>query len=490
MIIETLAVPTIGNEVYTGYPIHPKFEESRNYYAMYPANGCIDATTYCITFVLRDASYYKWAGSALGDPVAETTFTIEKADNAWNAPPSIANWTYGNYREEINSPFSAPRFIEAGASVTYRYIESNEAGEELGEPSEEVPVDAGWYYLVAELSEGGNYKALTGRTHFEILQATNLWEVTPSITSWRFSEYDETVNRPVGRATSGETQFMFYRLDQDGERVGEGVASMEAFRRDTDGEIPAGSYLMYVWVDETRNYTASHAEVPFHVFKAYNQWTTTPTIVRWYYGQYSVENDVPKAVPLYGKAEDVTYSFYLADADGKPTGEEVVGNMNGFRNEDGKVPAGEYILVASLAASDDYEAMRTEILFSILQVNNYWEEAPNITRWNQGTYNAVTNAISGKAAYGQVTFTVKDADGNVQTDLASLKAGTYTLTASVEGTSDYTDLESTIAFVVFSPVGGDENVVAIVASILLGVACLGLISAFIALFIHYKKNYE
>ena len=265
---------------------------------------------------------------------------------------------------------------------------------------------------------------------------------------------------------------------------------MDEFRRESDGKIPAGSYLMCASVENSRNYAALYAEVPFNVLKARNQWTTTPDIVRWHYGQYTADSNTPYAVPLYGKAEDVKFSFYLADENGNPTGDEYPDSMNGLRNADGKVPAGKYILSAVLAESEDFEGLHSNIQFEILQANNYWEEAPTITRWNQGSFDPEINAINGKSAFGEVTFTVKDANGIVQTDLASLKAGVYTLSAFVEGTNNYTQLDSSVTFVVFSPVGGDESVAAIVASILLGVACLGLISAFIALFIHYKKNYS
>ena len=489
-VIETLPVPVIENETYTGSALRPHFESSRLYYAVYPEEGCIDAGEYTVEFILRDTKCYKWAGKPLGVAGVSASFTIDKSENSWIVPLAVANWTYGTYDPLIHSPVSAPRFFDRDATVRYSYIESNAAGEECGEPTVNIPTEAGWYYLVAEIAEGKNYFALTGKTRFQITQATNVWEVTPNITRWRFGEYDDNINRPVGQAISGDTQFTFYRLDQNGDRLGEGVSSLDEFRRESDGKIPAGSYLMCASVENSRNYAALYAEVPFNVLKARNQWTTTPDIVRWHYGQYTADSNTPYAVPLYGKAEDVKFSFYLADENGNPTGDEYPDSMNGLRNADGKVPAGKYILSAVLAESEDFEGLHSNIQFEILQANNYWEEAPTITRWNQGSFDPEINAINGKSAFGEVTFTVKDANGIVQTDLASLKAGVYTLSAFVEGTNNYTQLDSSVTFVVFSPVGGDESVAAIVASILLGVACLGLISAFIALFIHYKKNYS
>ena len=103
---------------------------------------------------------------------------------------------------------------------------------------------------------------------------------------------------------------------------------------------------------------------------------------------------------------------------------------------------------------------------------NGWVEIPNIVRWSEGAYDEKVNVITASALHGTPVFVVYDEEGNIVNDLSELRAGTYTLTAAVEGTSNYSALESSITFTVFEKDSSVLQTIAITVGVVMIVAIL------------------
>lgn len=78
-------------------------------------------------------------------------FHISQANNAWKDELSITGWTYG---EPANAPNASAQF----GTVTYSYCDS-----ENGIYSEQVPTQAGTYWVKAVIEESNNYAGLEQR---------------------------------------------------------------------------------------------------------------------------------------------------------------------------------------------------------------------------------------------------------------------------------------------------------------------------------------
>ncbi len=221
----------------------------------------------------------------------------------------------------------------------------------------------------------------------------------------------------------------------------------------------------------------------FTITPAINRWSTAPRIIEWNWGSFNASINRIVATPYYG-ATDVTFAIYpyTGDADNY-----VYGNAVEFVNDagdtvaefsltsDGELPdwvvdvltdldAGGYELRASVPESADYTGLAGNdrpFKFDVLRAHNVWENAPAVSGWIFGSF---TNEMfaGGSTTYGDLLYTVSDANGNSMTDytaltyqamlgkIGDLPVGDYTLTVYTADSenADYMPVSANFRFTV------------------------------------------
>ena len=121
---------------------------------------------------------------------------------------------------------------------------------------------------------------------------------------------------------------------------------------------------------------------------------------------------------------------------------------------------GTYRVVVELAGNDNYNSASAALEFAISQAINAWTEELSIIGW---IYNDKVNTPTAKAQFGDVTFTYSSEENGTYTNEVPKNAGTYYAKATVEGTENYTGLESTpVAFEIAKAIPAYEKVTGLV----------------------------
>ena len=157
--------------------------------------------------------------------------------------------------------------------------------------------------------------------------------------------------------------------------------------------------------------------------------------------------------------------YTTSGSDGKVTitWQENTGSVDTPKWEDLKsAPStvGTYRVVVELAGNDNYNPASVTLNFVISQATNAWTEELSITGW---TYNEKAKTPTAKAQFGDVIFTYSSEENGTYTNEVPKNAGTYYVKATVEGTENYTGLESTpVAFEIAKAIPAYEKVTGLV----------------------------
>ena len=119
--------------------------------------------------------------------------------------------------------------------------------------------------------------------------------------------------------------------------------------------------------------------------------------------------------------------------------------------------------------------------------------------WSEGRFNRDNNAPVAKAKFGNIYYTILDADGNEvvssvsasdlsASTLNNLDVGNYTLIATVAGTTDYEALRAEAHFAVFEDSVGLTGMIA--ATLVFAVIAIGLAVCAAVLLIRRNKKIE
>ena len=106
---------------------------------------------------------------------------------------------------------------------------------------------------------------------------------------------------------------------------------------------------------------------------------------------------------------------------------------------------GTYKVIASVEADNNYNSASDELTFVISQTENSWVDELSIKDWIYGDKASVPSA---KAQYGEVSFTYSSEKNGTYTREVPKNAGTWYVKATVEGTENYTGLESVVSFTI------------------------------------------
>lgn len=226
--------------------------------------------------------------------------------------------------------------------------------------------------------------------------------------------------------------------------------TFEWFVIDSDGtswlecdEAPknAGKYKVVIKVAADDNYKSGETEVLFNISKADNELIVS--LNDWVYGEKA---NTPSATAKFGDIKNVVYTYSSKE--------------NGKYTTDIPTNAGTWYIKAMLKGTDNYNDVTIIESFNISKAINAWTEELSITGW---TYNDKVNAPTANAQFGDVTFTYSSEENGTYTNEVPKNAGTYYVKATVEGTENYTGLESTpVAFEIAKAIPTYEKVTGLV----------------------------
>ena len=206
----------------------------------------------------------------------------------------------------------------------------------------------------------------------------------------------------------------------------------------------------------------------FRIIQSINTWVETPNVVNWIYGSFDPIVNTITATPLFPSENEVKFSIATDRA-----GANVIEGLESFGFTDGELSdevlkllrelnVGSYYLFARVDKTDNYTALEPSgVTFQVFKAVNMWTDTPHIASWVYGSYSATDNAIKFGSLFGQARIVIKDKDGNVYYDsirlydnLKNAGVGSYTLTAVVDGATNYSALaEYTFNFEIYPKQG-------------------------------------
>ena len=236
-------------------------------------------------------------------------------------------------------------------------------------------------------------------------------------------------------------------------------------------------------------------EDAYLIRQAGNSWIDVPSIASWTYNSFNRQINLLSGEPNFGKE-----SLWFAIAYDEDGTDIVDGLGNIVLGDDGYVStdiatilkglhAGYYYLCAHVADDANYTALDPQpVQFRIFQAPNSWAVTPTVNAWITGRYDDVELDGNGieiqrivvTPIFGTAHVLIVDDNGKVYYDsdndiniLNKAKPGRYTLTAYVDGTDDYSALDTyTIVFNVFKKPGLPWWATLLVALGSLGLAAL------------------
>ena len=397
-----LETPTVAAKVYTGSKLTATIAESEGY-TVVTNEGGTDVGEYDVVLKLSDETKYEWAKPDADDATRVTLkFAVTKATNEITAL-ALDGWTFG---ETAKTPTAAAKF----GTPTFTYGATAD-----GEFSETVPTEAGNYFVKATVAATANYDGAEKTAEFKIAHSnatlTNMPAavanlvytgsaqelVTAGVADGGTMQYklgtDGTWSSDIPTATNAGEYTVYYKVlgdDNHGDIAEASVTVVMAKANSTFSKLPSDPDLHYTgemqallvagettcgtiwyklddgeWTEQlptatnAGSYTISYKVVALDeanyngieqqsltvvVAKATNE-ITSLSLEGWTYGETA---KTPVATAKFG-----TPSFtYGTSADGDFV--DIV-----------PANAGTYIVKASVAATDNYDAAEQTTTFVI-----------------------------------------------------------------------------------------------------------------------------
>ena len=195
-----LETPTVAAKVYTGSKLTATIAESEGY-TVVTNEGGTDVGEYDVVLKLSDETKYEWAKPDADDATRVTLkFAVTKATNEITAL-ALDGWTFG---ETANTPTAAAKF----GTPTFTYGATAD-----GEFSETVPTAAGNYFVKATVAATANYDGAEKTAEFKIAHANaTLTKVPTAVANLVYTGSAQELVA-AGVADGGTMQ---YKLGTDG----------------------------------------------------------------------------------------------------------------------------------------------------------------------------------------------------------------------------------------------------------------------------------
>ena len=333
-------------------------------------------------------------------------FVIEKA--TFTSTVTIEGWKYNG---KVKTPV-VENNVSGGECM---YVYSGTSNDGTPYESSRVPSKAGNYKVTVVVSETDNYTSTTA-TSAEFVIERGVIKPKITIENWTYGD-DPSVPVLVGNDGNGKVTLTYNGTGYNGteylERYNDVVAP--------DVTFGAGSgYTLEAVISQTDDYAAATVRVNFEI---YRKQISAPEIKPVISNGYLQKADV-SATDNYtvsknaGGYEGGAYDVILALKDPDNT-EWSEGNVSGDKNE------------------------LLTLKFRIIGNANSWTTEPSVPNFMYGDEITLDYA----AAFGNetVTITYYDKEGN-RLESAPTAAGHYTVRFTVEGTIDYTGLDTEIEF--------------------------------------------
>ncbi|MDE6274738.1 MAG: hypothetical protein K2L87_06815, partial [Clostridiales bacterium] len=347
-------------------------------------------------------------------------FEIRKVEGVFSERPYASSWIWDHFDrtthrftaavEEGTITFAVLRGTQVIAGLEEIVLE-NVDGEWLI-PTKYVSIlnglPQGTYTLRADVAETTNYTEFSDTATFTVTEATNTWEVNPSVVPWSYYQWSKDVNTPDARAQYGEVEIT---IVQDG--TGIVYYHKKGAVADINELITAeiGWYTLTAKVPaEPGKYRGTQEDgmllgtMRFQIFvqgspDEANYWTVTPAISSWTATtdkQEILNNYLPVGTPARGLPYFVFYKAVWNEKEEKyERGAEIIAsdeyvvkvNMRTADNllkyfKDWYVPMepGHYFMVACVERPG-YDSEKLEeraIEFDIRYRANRFEQEPHI----------------------------------------------------------------------------------------------------------------
>lgn len=310
------------------------------------ALNALDAGNYTLLAEADETASY--AGAQ--DTVA---FEIVKATNSFVVEPSVVEWKWNGFDKNINQLFLGSVYGNNTAVKTVKDGSGNAVAglESFVEITDEIAaklnaLDAGSYTVTVVVADTANYSGLEKTVGFTVHKADNGWDTPLDIYSWTWGEYADD-NGIVGTAISGGEVYCTI-TDRN---TGNVIAGYEHIAVGTSlKDLPAGSYVLTGYVDESKNYAAYSSSFNFNVYKAQNAWTSLPGIQSWVAGYYDETENAVGGVAKHG-----TVSYKITDENGN-----VVTDL-------ANAEVGKYTLTMTVEGTDNYEGLTYTATFNVFE---------------------------------------------------------------------------------------------------------------------------
>ncbi|MDE6028858.1 MAG: hypothetical protein K2F90_00880 [Clostridiales bacterium] len=411
-----------------------------------------------------------------------STFKVSKIDNSWATRPRLLGWTYGAYD---NGYFIAgvPSLKEGDSEVQYTLTKEGDNGFAAVTFTESDLYDfaslfAGTYTLKVSFAGTDNYEALDADDNvinFTVSQTNNYWQnaTPPAIDGWTYGLFtDSLFTNGIPTYGTAATYTVRYVVNGNVDETENGIVkignvalkdmSYADLKAKLNG-LNAGTYSIKATSGETSSFTAAEWSKQFAVAKTDNEWDTVPSITGWIYSQYdSTANAVNFGAAKHGNlaADDYTCKYFVAVNEngtwvkGTEVGASVIGTAN----------AGDYLLEVTAYGDGNYNALVYIVSFVIGKKNPTWNTATTANNGKEynwilgGTNEAVAQPVLGTPSWGKpIEYKLLNGDNELyggsswtglENTLNSRKAGEYTVTAHVDGDTNYTALDYSVTVII------------------------------------------
>ena len=363
-----------------------------------------------------------------------------------------------------------------------------------------------------ELSDDG----ASLKVFYNILPAKNEWRVTPQMPGWTFNGFDVDVNFITAglKFTGAEYRFalvpstrsallktltydtahvkdesgiVYFTVNASGKVEGETAAKTAEMINALNAVKPdGGGYFLVSFVDGIANpaYTEGSQYAQYNVEsfkfianrgteekpdyfttvavgKATNDWSQTPNVMRWSWGNYNPERNTISAVSVYPNLLPTGYDSFDYRTDGAAlpvityrivsgsgSSTEAIAGLESFTsvtdavaNVLRRLPVGTYTLYTSLGETEYYSQINEVAhVFNIMPSNNSWQVTPGLTGWTYRAF-AEGNFREGVPTFGNkadVVYKLYEGNyGSGELPAAALRTLTVTNGALSEGDINY-----------------------------------------------------
>lgn len=392
-------------------------------------------------------------------------WSIAAGSNEWITELVLNGWTYG---ETANEPQAAARY----GTAVFSYSDN-----ENGAYTENVPQNAGTYWVKATVPGTENYAEISAKKEFSIAkampQAVNFPTAGTII-------YGDALSAATLTGGSGDGTFAWTNgniiptVINDGYEVTFTPNDAENFdytgavftqtveitvnKATPSYDVPADVTAVYgdtladvtlptrwTWADNTQHV----GSVGNHTFKA----AFTPADTN----NYNLVTDVDISVAVNKRPVNIIWSStenFVYDGTEKTISAEIENLVSGDTANltlDGIVKAtekGSYTATVTAVDNSNYTlegGTNLEKNWSISETENKWTQELTITGW---AYGEAANAPQATSKFGTVVFSYSESENGEYTENIPQNAGTYWVMAAVPGTISYAELSAKKEFVI------------------------------------------